>query len=60
MNSPAKKQDLRKFNKGQPRHYEERKKRRTVIITDTAWEKIRDLSQSSSISVLIEEWIRSL
>ncbi|MBO3459698.1 hypothetical protein G7B40_033655 [Aetokthonos hydrillicola Thurmond2011] len=45
-----------------PVHYDELKKKRTINLTDTSWEKINKIADSQSISAseLIERWGRNL
>ncbi|WP_424094545.1 hypothetical protein [Moorena producens] len=47
--------------RGIPIHYDELKKKHTVMLTDTAWEKLRASAKRNGVSVgeLIERWARS-
>lgn len=51
-----------KRERGQPRHYEEKKEKYTMRLTPTAWEKLRAVAteQGISRSELIERYARSL
>ena len=47
--------------RGTPVHYDEVKKKRTIMLTPSMWEKARGIAQSKkiSVSVYIEELIRN-